>query len=420
MPPTAARVATPALALALCLVANGAAGQEEWGACSDVCSWETDCSWGCLDGTAFSTCGDYGVCGSPPPPPPSCTADSCEASACGVHPSDGDCDGVPEQLEHDLAHRFFPNLLLQHQVPDVDQAYLKLGRATPYTVQPLLPPRHRCNEASECLEIRYAIAFKNDCGDYLPWEGTAHCDNSTSFPNKGHVGDSEFYVALVQRTTSWSQAQGNASSWVLIRDFTSAHWGDTGDSSVIGAYGDQPPWCWGWGAAQCQQYPSQCLWTPEACQGFPTDPYASSCRFYTSYGVCESFEGCYWTGGCTPRAWIIRYSASALAGPATIFASEGKHALYHTDAECDNGGYDIPLLPDDPADECPRSSYPASHNLRTHKGSLLQNVGWVSSGTDGQNSNCVSRDTSFQHPNWCSPYETWSGARFADSTDYRR
>jgi len=33
--------------------------------CDDVCTWPASCSTACLDGGAWSTCGDYGVCTAP-------------------------------------------------------------------------------------------------------------------------------------------------------------------------------------------------------------------------------------------------------------------------------------------------------------------------------------------------------------------
>jgi hypothetical protein len=415
---TRVRVCVP---LAVALLLASLAGSRSAGAigyCQDLCSATTACTQSCLFDDVFITCGSYGLCGTPPPlPPPACTLDPCEGNACGTFPTDADCDGVPEPLEYDLAHRFFPAVLLQHAVPDINESYLKLGWATPYTVQPLLPLRHRCDEPYECLELRYAIAFRNDCGDFLPFESTSHCDASTGFPNYGHPGDSEFYVALVQRTAPWSQAQLSAASWVLVRDFTSAHWQDRGDSSRLGAYGDTPASCVGWGQTQCLQYPTQCRWAPEGCGGFPTDPYASGCQYYGSPAVCESFQGCYWYGGCTQRAPIRRYATTPLSGAATLYASEGKHALYHTDSECDSGSVAIPFT--DPTDNCPISQYTSANNLRTYKGQLLQNVGWISDGSDGQASNCLARDTRFQHPNGCNSYEAFGGLAFAGASGYR-
>ena len=92
------------------------------------------------------------------------------------------------------------------------------------------------------------------------------------------------------------------------------------------------------------------------------------------------------------------YSTSPRTARRTTYAAEGKHALYHTDSECDGGG----VLG---ADECPRNAY----NMRTYVPGHLQNVG---------NSNVHSVDTQIQHPDGCHLYDVWSGDPFAESTNY--
>jgi hypothetical protein len=85
----------------------------------------------------------------------------------------------------------------------------------------------------------------------------------------------------------------------------------------------------------------------------------------------------------------------------TYYASEGKHGLYHSDSECDNGG----ALD---ADDCPHNRY----NLRSYKGTKLQNV--------GQSWSHLSFDTTMQAPNNCDLYHVWGGAKFAESTAWSK
>lgn len=261
-------------------------------------------------------------------------ADPCENTCthCVRPPAvqDHDADGIPDRLEHDLAHRFFPAIRLQWPDIDRDASYLAHGKALPYTVEPL-SPKGPCDESYECLEIRYGIAYFTDDGD-------------DDFGG-GHLGDSEFYAVLVRRSVSWSTAQNDVSQWTMMRDFTAAHWGGAADSSVVGAYG--------------------------------------FCYLYNGLTCYES----------TPRT-----------SHTTLYAAEGKHALYHTDGECDNGG--APFLT---TDECPTNQYIMRDMLTP---TLLQNVG--NSAVHG------SLDTTIQHP-VCGDYDVWSGAPFGDPevTSYR-
>ena len=119
---------------------------------------------------------------------------------------DRDADGIPDRLEYDLAHHFFPAIQLQWPYEDRDESYLVRGKAMPYTVEPLAPTGV-CDDKFECLEIRYGIAYFNDHGDDV-FGG-------------GHPGDSEFYAALVRRTASWSVAQHDVAHWTMIRIYGS-------------------------------------------------------------------------------------------------------------------------------------------------------------------------------------------------------
>jgi hypothetical protein len=107
-----------------------------------------------------------------------CTLGSCDQPEEGV---DLDRDGVPDRLEYDLAHRFFPRIKLQTSSEDLRQSYLFHDRSIPYMVRPLPPvPHSPCSDAYKCLEIRYGIAYFRDTGDI---GGIS-----------SHLGDSEFYA----------------------------------------------------------------------------------------------------------------------------------------------------------------------------------------------------------------------------------
>lgn len=185
-----------------------------------------------------------------------CTADFCSSCHRPQSGVDGDGDGVPDQLEYDLAHKFFPTILLQGFDDDLEESYLYHGKAIPFLVQPL-GPRSVCDESMECLEIKYGVAYFNDTGD-------------TIFGISSHRGDSEFYAVLVQRTASWSTAQTSPGSWQMIRDFTAAHWrADKGESSRFGAYGYCAPYCHAYDNDEqsCWANSDYCSWFGGFCSG---------------------------------------------------------------------------------------------------------------------------------------------------------
>ncbi|MCP4659522.1 MAG: hypothetical protein GY856_29300 [bacterium] len=315
-----------------------------------------------------------------------CFTDVCTSCNRPAAVDDEDGDQVPDRLEYDLAHQFFPHIMLQHQHEDLNQAYLHSDHAIPYTVAPLTAGI--CNEDRECLEIRYGIAYHYDFGDDNP-----------IIPGD-HLGDSEFYTALVMRTTSWSTASTSASSWQLIRDFTAAHWGVIGDSSRVGAYGHcfTPCQLWDQDGDECRSH-SACGWFPGLCTGIPNQPW-DFCSNYGEDGPC-TFAGCIWMDPkCSPPAPLPCYLAWPLPSGPTLYASERKHGLYHTDFECDDGGFLD-------ADDCPYNQY----DLHSFKGGKLQNIGQVN--------NYGAFDTVIQHPDGCTPYNVWDGTKFGDAGRYK-
>lgn len=124
----------------------------------------------------------------------------------------------------------------------------------PFVAHPYYPGGGNCPEAYQCIEIRYGIAWNWDLGD-------------DTFGG-AHRGDSETYGILVARKdtdgsdwgVTWSVAQNDVSKWRLIKEFMSAHWGGTGDSSSFRSHGNngslayQRVWC---AEGKHAMYPSQ-------------------------------------------------------------------------------------------------------------------------------------------------------------------
>jgi hypothetical protein len=340
--------------------------------CDGVCDGQDDCPDDCAYcGDGFCNGGETSSWCPSDCPPPTCTTDTCSTCSRPSIGADAEGDSIPDQLEYDLAHAFFPAVMLQDVESDLQQAYLYRGKAIPYTVR-VVPASGICNEAYKCLEIRYGLAYVRDYGD----RGMT-----------AHLGDSEFYALIVSRTQSWPVAQANPGYWQMIRDFTAAHWGASADSSVYGAYGSCP-----------DAYAGYCDGIPDPSSG------ERSCYRMTNYEWCYS-SGCTWRFSCqVPPRCYSSYPASSYV---SLYAAEGKHSTYHTDGECDAGGFDY-FGVGSGEDECPNTNL---HSLRSFKGELLQNVG---------NGFVLPPDTTIQHPNMCDLYDVWSGQKFGspDSTSY--
>jgi len=137
---------------------------------------------------------------------------------------DRDRDGIPDLLEYNLAHKFFPNVMIYGDKYDLQQAYLKNGYSTPFIVKKI--GGGQCGNANnkKCLEIRLGITFIMDAGD----------DAAGGYGS--HIGDSEMYTTILRRKGSWADAKNNANQWQIIRDFTSAHWGTQGEASKMKKY----------------------------------------------------------------------------------------------------------------------------------------------------------------------------------------
>lgn len=392
-------------ALSLLLFATAASAQycgdlvcslgEEW--CTTDCSHCGDyictpelgenrytCTQDCVCGDGVCSTGEDGsYCPEDCPPPPVCTPDSC--TSCGRPASgDADSDTVPDSLEYDLAHRFFPTIYLQGADYDINVSYLHRGLSIPYTVQPLTGAM--CDEDRECLEIRYGIAYSYDFGDNQWWI-------RTFTPDHPHQGDSEFYAVLLQRTASWAIAGADSNAWQLIRDFTAAHWTETTDSSRMVSYGYCPPQCSGFAEGGCLSR-SQCHWFAGFCIG------SYGCGNYWEQESCQ-FAGCQWLPpSCGNNGDVHCYSTSPRTTRNVLYASERKHGLYHSDSECDSGAWT--------ADECPSNIY----DMRNDKEGKLQNI--------GKSDNYWAFDTTLQHPNLCGTYQVWGTAKFGEATAYSK
>jgi hypothetical protein len=313
------------------------------------------------------------------------TCTSCERAAVGT---DDDGDQVPDSLEYDLAHRFFPTMYLQGYDYDLAVSYLYRGLSIPYSVQPYTGGI--CDQDHECLEIRYGIAYTYDFGD----------NNAAInlFIDGGHLGDSELYVVLLQRTAPWATAATDSSSWQLIRDFTSAHWGTPTDSSRMVSYGYCPPECSFLGASSCASH-SQCSWFQGFCSG-PSSQPGVYCGQNPDAESCQ-FSGCRWLPpSCGNRGDVHCYSNTPRTSYNVLFSSERKHGIYHSDSECDSGAWS--------ADECPSNAY----DMRNYEAGRLQNVGSVN--------NHAAFDPDMQAPDGCGLYQFWTASTFGDSTPYKQ
>lgn len=323
-----------------------------------------------------------------------CTADTCTTCTRPALGANDDGDGIPDTLEYDLAHRFFPSVIMRSSTVDFGETYFYAGKAAPYLVKAYQGAANGiCGEAYQCLEVRFGLPYFYDHGDQ-------------GFP--GHLGDSEFYAILVRRTSSWPVAQGDVSQWQIIRDFTASHWGaGLADSSRYGAYGYCPESCSRWNNDEircsqtfgCSNMPGQCMGGMSS-----SGPNYYPCNSYSDGFSCSA-AGCQWQPAQCVQS-LFCYSGSPLTTPMTLYASEKKHGTYHSDAECDAGGFSLGI---GGADECP-NDYPV--NLRDYKGNLLQNIGNVED---------HSSDVLIQHPDRCQLYDVWGGLKFGSSstTEYR-
>jgi hypothetical protein len=337
--------------------------------CGDVCSCGESCATECCTNTGLrTTCGAVlgarcvgklactcgnGVCDGSETTAncekdcPECATGGTDPNGCGyscTKPAAGedrDADLVPDQLEYLLAHKFFPNMWASWPVSDKNQFYANDPATTtiPYSARLLgqFTTVGPCASAKDlCIQITYGMAYHNDCGDN-PGNG---CGGLSS-----HLGDSEFYIAVVKRTTDWATAKTRPGGWQLIVDFTSAHFGTdspfpfcSSDSSVLGRYGGIPKSCfstYGYDATRCLQ--------DGDCQmNFMSTPH------------CEN--------RCSPPSAV---GSAPLASRATLYISEGKHANYHSLTACENGAFCG-------FDACP------NHNINLRNGKkchTLQNVG---------------------------------------------
>jgi hypothetical protein len=363
------RLGLPALALvSACLLTAGPAAAIDY--CGDgICNPN---SIPPEPGYCWADCGT----GTNPCPGDTCEPGSCSRPDAGV---DLDSDGVSDRVEHDLAHKFFPSVLLQWHHEDRAESYLFQGRSTPYTVRPYVGSNGMCEPSWECLEIRWAVAFFYDHGD-------------TGIDIGEHPGDSEMYAALLMINPFWTGMPDDAERWMMFRDFTAAHWGALGDSSKVAAYGLCPEPC-----SAYDDDPRSCN-ARSTCKSTGVCSGASYCPSFGNETDCEN-RNCTWTPSCIPE---FRWGCSAnwpKDAHARIFCAESKHALYHSDEECDAGGFAW-------TDDCPNNQF----DLRDSKEHRLQNVGnWLSH---------AAFDTTILGVDQCGYYDVWGGTPFGEATSY--
>ncbi|HXO20219.1 MAG TPA: hypothetical protein VOA87_09900 [Thermoanaerobaculia bacterium] len=160
--------------------------------------------------------------------------------ATAMLPADTDGDGLTDVFEEALVRRFFPNLWMSN-LQDTRSFY---GCITtdpfariPYMVEPVWYSAGSltglaCLYPDDCLLLKVGLAYDRDFGDDV-FGG-------------GHLGDSEFYYALLSRVTidrsvtkknaagqtcTAALAKSDATCWWMMVDWTSAHQGTLGEAS---------------------------------------------------------------------------------------------------------------------------------------------------------------------------------------------
>jgi hypothetical protein len=267
-----------------------------------------------------------------------------------VPSGDTDLDGLSDVFEEKLVKKFFPNLWLS-AIHDKEAFYGCITddpyARVPYMVEPVWYSAGSltglaCLYQGDCLLLQIGLAYDKDFGD--------------DFFGGGHVGDSEFYYALLSRvsfdrgyvkknaagsTCTASLAKTDADCWWMMADWTSAHQGTIGDESY----------------------------------------HAVLSPFLNTIGDSDA---------------PIVYTAS------------GKHSNYHLDAECDGSGGG-PLGTDD----CD-----PSYNVRDICFLKFQNIGnAVALGGNGQGDGYTRY---IRYPlSSTSRYDMWSFDDFAGSSAYR-
>lgn len=124
----------------------------------------------------------------------------------------------------------------------------------PFVAHPYNPGNGNCKEPYQCIEIRYGIAWNWDLGDDIGGEA--------------HNGDSEVYAILLARKdtdgadwgTSVDVALNDSTQWRLMKDFMSAHWGSSAESSSFRSQGNNGSFSWQgvWAAeGKHAMYPTQ-------------------------------------------------------------------------------------------------------------------------------------------------------------------
>lgn len=280
------------------------------------------------------------------------TAGTVPASSALV-PFDEDEDGLPDRFEEDLVRRFFPNLWVTNQ-QDRNSFYGCITsdpRArVPFMVEPVWYSAQVAG-APACL-------VEGDC--LLLKIGLAYDrDFGDNVFGGGHRGDSEFYYGLLSRVNfpgTLIKTSDSGLACTLARAKTDAS-------------------CW-WLMVD---------WT----SAHSGEPFDSSHQAVLSP--------------------LFNTVGDQDAG--VVYSATGKHANYHLDDECDNGG--VPVSPFDATDDCK-----PKYNIRDTCFLTFQNIGNTPTfGGDGQGDGFPRLirfpESSFQQ------YDMWGSAEFASSSAYR-
>jgi hypothetical protein len=320
-------------------------------ACSSgVCSAVTDCEKQCFDNGVSKTCNVWSY----------------------ENGGDADLDGVPDALENELARRFFPTLRLRATfvnggLPNGDWGQLYSGGTFPgdwhFVVRKVTPygdlSRQILNPDTQQYETRGPVYR---CGDtecleivyVIPYNWDL---GDTWASIKAHRGDGEMYSVLVARKDPQ----------VLLDGLDVA-----------------PAWDVPWGTAKYD---------------------ASAWRGFTEFATAHT---------CTAAdssVYRFRTFRTDVEGVTRLWVSEGKHANYFSQGDCDHGAFYTDSCDDNNFEMVFADQYAGAGPLRNAGEEACHSHATIDHFT------AYPGDTS-SHPPYAD-YDVWSDAPFGDDDDGR-
>lgn len=267
---------------------------------------------------------------------------------------DRDFDGLSDAFEDQLVQRFFPNLWLS-SLEDRHAFYgcsiLDPYAKIPYMVEPVWfdagsTTGFACLYPGDCLLLKVGLPYDHDFGADL-----------FVISLGGHLGDSEFYYALLSRVSfDRSIVKNNASGQTCTAELAKTD-----------------PTCW---------------WIMVDWTSAHQDTYGDMSR----------------QSVLSPFTWTIGAS-----GAATVYSASRKHSNYHLDAECDSASpTGVPFLTDD----CN-----PIYNVRDVCSLTFQNIG--NSLPLGGNGHGDGYSTLIRYPaSSTQQYDLWSNEPFGEASAY--